>query len=132
MNRFLNEIRDMASYRGGSGHWSYIFHRLTGVAVLLFLFAHIVDTALIGWGPEVYNRAIALYRHPFFRVNEVVLFAAVLYHSLNGVRILIVDFWPRSTRYHRRLFWAEMVLFAVLMIPAAVLMLIPVFKGRGL
>jgi succinate dehydrogenase / fumarate reductase cytochrome b subunit len=127
---FFREVRDIAAYRGGEGHWSYIFHRLTGIGVLLFLLIHIIDTALIGWGPDIYNKAIALYQHPFFRVNEVILFAAVLYHALNGVRIMIVDFWPGSTRHHRALFWAEMALFVVLMAPVSVLMLIPVFKGH--
>lgn len=124
----LRDITDALAYRGGTGHWSYWLHRLTGVGVLLFLFAHVVDTALIGWGPDIYNKAIALYRHPFFRVNEIVLVAAVLYHTLNGVRIMIVDFWPGSTRHHRQLFLAEMILFTLLMVPAAVVMALPLFR----
>lgn len=129
MKKLLQEIKDVATYRGGEGHWSYILHRVTGVGVLLFLLVHILDTALIGWGPEIYNKAIALYRHPFFRLNEVVLFAAVLYHALNGVRIIIVDFWPRSTKYHRQMVWWETALFVALMIPVSIAMILPIFKG---
>jgi succinate dehydrogenase / fumarate reductase cytochrome b subunit len=128
MKKILSEARDLATYRGGSGHWSFIFHRITGVGVLLFLLAHIVDTALIGWGPEVYNKVISLYRHPFFRINEIFLFAAVLYHSLNGVRILLVDLIPGMTRHHRKIFWTEMTLFTLIMIPVAIFMVIPIFK----
>ena len=130
MKKLFSEIRDWVAYRGGEGHWSYIFHRLTGLGVLLFLVAHIVDTALIGWGPEIYNKAIALYRHPFFRVNEILLFAAVLYHALNGLRIVVVDFWPGATRHHRRLFWIEMALFVVAMVPVTIMMGLPILKGN--
>lgn len=131
MKKILQEIRDVASYRGGEGHWSYLLHRVTGVGVLVFLLAHIVDTAVIGWGPEPFNKVMALYRHPVFRVSEVGLFAAVLFHALNGLRIVIIDFWPGATKHHKKLFWIEAVSFAVIMVPVAVLMLLPLFKeGR--
>ncbi len=110
-------------YRGKEGEWSWILHRLTGIGVLLFLVAHIVDTVLIAWGPEVYNKVIALYRNPIFKLGEVGLFAAVLYHSLNGVRITVVDFWPSGTKYHKQMFYVVMTLFTIGMIPVSFLML---------
>ncbi len=131
MKKILQEIRDVASYRGGEGHWSYLLHRVTGVGVLVFLLAHIVDTAVIGWGPEAFNKVMALYRHPVFRVSEVGLFAAVLFHALNGLRIVVIDFWPGATKHHKKFFWIEAVSFVVIMVPVSVLMLLPLFKeGR--
>lgn len=109
------------------GQWSWALHRVTGVGVLVFLLLHILDTFLIILGPEHYNKIIALYRVPIFRVMEVGLFAAVLFHALNGVRIILVDFWPDLTRVHRQLFYAELVLFVAAMIPVTYLMLKPVF-----
>ena len=114
-------------YRGGIGQWSWALHRVTGVGVLVFLLLHILDTCLIILGPEHYNAIIALYRVPAFRVMEVGLFAAVLFHALNGVRIILVDFWPDLTRVHRQLFYAELGLFVAAMIPVTYLMLKPVF-----
>ena len=114
-------------YRGGVGQWSWILHRITGVGVLIFLLLHILDTFLIILGPEHYNRIIALYRVPLFRVMEVGLFAAVLFHALNGVRIILIDFWPDLTRIHLQLFYAELTLFIVAMVPVTYLMLKPVF-----
>ena len=113
----------MQIYKGKEGQWSWFFHRLTGVGVLLFLFAHILDTMLVGWGPEVYDRVISVYTHPFFRTAEVGLFAAVLYHALNGVRIILVDFWPAGTRYHKQMFYIEMGLFLIIMAPVSFVML---------
>lgn len=107
--------------------WSWIFHRITGVGVLVFLFIHIIDTMLVHWGPAVYNRVIAIYRLPVFRVGEVVLVAAVLFHALNGIRIILIDFWPVTTRYHRQMFYIAMALFVIAMIPATYVMLRPLW-----
>jgi succinate dehydrogenase / fumarate reductase cytochrome b subunit len=114
---------DYLTYRGREGHWSWILHRVTGVGVFVFLMVHIVDTAFIGWGPELYNKAMALYRLPVFRVGEVVLAGMVLYHALNGIRIIIIDFWPQATVVHRKLVYAVVALFAVIFIPTAIYML---------
>jgi len=102
-------------------------HRLTGVGVFIFLLAHIVDTAFIMLGPEAYNSMVNLYRHPVFRVSEVVLFGALIYHALNGVRVAIVDLTVRGTLWQRQMFWMVVVLFLAIMIPSAYLMLSPVF-----
>ncbi len=113
----------MTFYKGKEGQWSWIMHRVTGVGVLLFLFAHIIDTMLVGWGPEVYNSVVAIYQHPVFKVSEVGLFGAVLYHSLNGVRIILIDFWPEGTRYHKQMFYIGLTIFVLSMIPVAYIML---------
>ena len=110
-------------YKGQEGQISWFFHRLTGVGVLLFLFAHILDTMLVALGPAVYDRVISIYAHPVFRTSEVGLFAAVLYHSLNGVRIILVDFWPGAARHHKRIFYIMMGIFTASMIPISYLML---------
>ena len=113
----------MTIYRGKEGQWAWIFHRITGAGVLVFLMIHILDTALVGWGPEIYNRVIAIYKNPIFKVSEVGLFAAVFYHSLNGIRIILVDFWPNGARYHRPMFYVVMVVFVAAMLPVSFLML---------
>jgi succinate dehydrogenase / fumarate reductase cytochrome b subunit len=116
------------TYRGGLGHWSWVLHRLTGIGVFLFLLIHIVDIALIGWGPKVFNELLFLYRYPPFRVGEVILVAAVLYHAINGVRICIIDFWPQTMAFHRRLSYAVLIAFTVIFIPTAIYMLSFVVK----
>ncbi len=109
-------------YRGREGQWSWIAHRVTGVGIILFLFAHIVDTALVGWGPEAYNRVVAVYHHPIIQIMELGLVGAVLYHAFNGIRIMIIDFWPRASVHHAKLFWATMGVFVAAMIPITYLM----------
>jgi succinate dehydrogenase / fumarate reductase cytochrome b subunit len=86
-----------------------------------------VAVPVIVLGPEHYNRIIQLYRVPFFRVMEVGLFACVLFHALNGVRIILIDFWTGLTRFHRQLFYVEMLCFVVVMVPVSYLMLRPLW-----
>ncbi len=119
----------MTIYRGGVGMWSHYLHRLTGLGVLAFLFIHILDTMLIGWGPAVYNKVMALYRHPFFRIGEVGLFGAVLFHSINGVRIILIDFWDKAASWHKQIFYVEVAVFLIAFVVAAVVMLKPLFGG---
>ena len=119
----------MTIYKGGTGQWSWLLHRLTGVAVLLFLFAHILDTALIMLGPEWYNKIIAVYRMPVFGLMEIGLFAALLYHSLNGIRVTIVDFYPASTVHYKKMFLIQMGIFAAVFLPVAVIMMGHVLMG---
>ena len=88
-------------YKGHEGQWSWILHRITGVAVILFLFAHIVDTSLVGWGPEAYDRVTKAYDNPIVRLLELGLVAAVLYHSFNGLKITLIDFFPRLVTHIR-------------------------------
>lgn len=117
------KLWEYLTYKGRSGQWAWILHRVTGVGVFLFLLAHVVDTAFIGWGPELYNKMMAIYHMPFFRVGEVVLAGMVLYHALNGVRIIIIDFWPETTAAHRKWTYAMAAVFALLFIPTAIVML---------
>jgi len=109
-------------YKGSPGQWSWLAHRITGVAVILFLFAHIVDTAVVGWGPEAYERVVSVYHNWVVKLLELGLVAAVLYHSLNGVKIMIFDFWPASTRYMKAIAGATTLLFLVSMVPITLIM----------
>jgi len=101
-------------------------HRVTGVAIILFLFAHVVDTALVGWGPDAYNRVVAVYKNPFIRVLELGLVAAVIYHALNGVRIMIMDFWPKAADLNRQLIYATVGVYVAGMIPITYLIVRPI------
>ena len=113
-------------YRGREGQWTWLAHRVTGVAIILFLFAHVVDTAVVGWGPEAYNRVLRVYHNPFVRLLELGLVAAVIYHALNGVRIMAIDFWPRLCDRNRELIYATAGVFVLSMIPVTFIIVKPI------
>jgi succinate dehydrogenase / fumarate reductase cytochrome b subunit len=105
---------------------------VTGVGILLFLFAHIVDTALVGWGPDAYNRVVSVYHHPIVQIMELGLVAAVVFHGLNGLRIMIIDFWPKASVHQARLFWTTMALFVATMAPVTYVMGIRILEDLGI
>ena len=109
-------------YRGATGQYAWLFHRITGVAIILFLFAHVVDTAVIGWGPQAYARVMAVYENWVVRLLELGLVAAVIYHALNGVRVMVFDFWPATTKYTKGLTRATFLLWLACMVPITWLM----------
>jgi len=109
-------------YRGREGQWSWVAHRITGLAIIFFLFAHIVDTAVIGWGPDAYDRVMSVYENWPVRLLELFLVAMVVYHAINGVRIMIIDFWPKASDRQRQLFWGSLVAYVAMMIPVAIIM----------
>lgn len=104
-------------YKGHEGQYSWLLHRITGVAIILFLFAHVIDTAVVGWGPEAYNRVVSVYENPLVRLLELGLVAAVLYHSFNGIKIMLLDFFPRLVTNIRAIGIATIVAFFAAMIP---------------
>ena len=83
-------------YRGREGMWSWVAHRVTGVLIFFFLFAHVLDTALVRVSPEAYNDVIGTYKNPIVGLGEAGLVAAIIFHAFNGVRIMLVDFWSKG------------------------------------
>ena len=114
-------------YRGGEGMLAWAFHRISGVAIWAFILLHILDIWLVGVNPELYNEVLQVYASPVGRVLEALLGAALLYHALNGLRIVIMDFWPSMTRYHRQLWYANWVVFLLIGIPVLVQIMAPAF-----
>ena len=111
--------------------YSWAGRRITGMAVVLFLLFHIADTALLLWGPDIYDRVVAFYQMPLFRLGEVGLVAAVAYHAVSGLHIIVLDLWDAAHNFQKQLMVLEYVLFAALFLPIAYFMLVPWLMGHG-
>lgn len=90
-------------YRVRKEMFAWILHRITGLALVLYLILHV-------WGlkslsdPEAFNNFIAHYHSPLVKFLEFLLLGAVIYHGLNGLRIVLIDFLGWSP--HRdALYW---------------------------
>jgi succinate dehydrogenase / fumarate reductase cytochrome b subunit len=118
-------LTESLRYKGREGMWTWLLHRVTGLGILAFLLIHVVDTALVIYWPGFYDESLELYRHPVFRVSEVAIFFAVLYHALNGLRIIIQDFWPHAMRHQRKLALGALGASVLLILPVAWMMLAP-------
>jgi succinate dehydrogenase / fumarate reductase cytochrome b subunit len=90
--------------------WSWVLHRITGVAIFFFLLVHVLDTSLVRLSPEAYNAVIETYKTPIIGLAETGLVAAILYHALNGVRVILIDFWRKGAKYQHKMWWVVLIL----------------------
>jgi succinate dehydrogenase / fumarate reductase, cytochrome b subunit len=95
--------------------WSWVAHRISGVLIFFFLFAHVLDTALVRVSPETYDAVISTYKNPLVNMFEVGLVGAVLFHALNGLRVIAIDFWGNGPRFHRQMLWGVAAIWIVVM-----------------
>ncbi|HCN40713.1 succinate dehydrogenase, cytochrome b556 subunit [Rothia sp. (in: high G+C Gram-positive bacteria)] len=117
-------------YRGREGMWSWVAHRITGIAIFFFLLVHVLDTAVVRVSPEVYNAVMSVYKNPIMGAGEAVLVAAIVYHAFNGIRIILIDFWKNGARNQKGMLWGVLVLWAVVMIPFIIRHAMLVFGGH--
>ncbi|KUI00152.1 succinate dehydrogenase [Mycobacterium sp. IS-3022] len=98
--------------------WSWVLHRITGATIFFFLFVHVLDTALVRVSPQAYNEVIETYKTPLIGLMEIGLVVAVLYHALNGIRVILIDFWQYGARYQRVMLWIVIGVFLAIFIPS--------------
>lgn len=109
------------SYRGAEGQWAWILHRASGLGIVLFLYMHIVSIFIAALGPEPYAWVHKyLYTSPPAKLLEIFLGFGVIFHALNGMRIIIIDFFPALGKYQRTVVRIELVIVVIILIPYAI------------
>ena len=133
MTSLVLTITETLRYRGALGQWSWVLHRVSGLGVVLFLTLHVVDTSWAVFYPDLYVHAIAAYQSPLFTIGEFALVACVVYHALNGLRIVVIDFKPKWWKYQQRAALIVLGLTIIILVPTFILMFGHVlnFYGSG-
>lgn len=108
-------------YRGREGQWAFILHRLSGLAVLLYLMIHVLNISLASFGPQVSAPILAFFHQGVFRIGLVLVMAGVVYHAFNGLRIILMDFTSWGTKYHRQLWYGVLGATAAVGIPVLII-----------
>lgn len=111
-----------------TGFISFLFRRVSGVALVLYLFVHMWVIGSVNAGPDVFNERLALVQTPFFKVLEVLLLAAVAYHAFDGIRLLIVHFFD-VTEYRKSLFYAMFAVFLIITIAGGIPIILFALEG---
>ena len=96
-------------YSAGGPYHSFSLHRLTAMGICLFVGLHVLSSfsmqQLLGtWGTTVN----VIYESWWFQI--VVVFC-VLFHTINGVRVVILDIWPKLLKYERDVVYLEWAIF---------------------
>ena len=111
-----------------AGWWAWFLQRLTGVALVGYLFLHILVISTVQAGQDAFDSVLIVLQTPFFVVLDLFLIAAVVYHALNGVRVLLFDLGIGLKR-QAGLFWVCMVLTTILTLVAGYFSLPLIFRN---
>lgn len=106
------------------GMWAWLLHRITGVALSIYLLIHISLMSIVILRGQAFFDALLgmLMGSKFFKVFDLVLLAAVLFHSINGIRLILFDIGV-GIRHQRELFWVGTAISAALFILATLRLL---------
>ena len=111
-------------YRWHLGYVAWLLNRVTGIAIAFYLAIHIWVIHHLTQGPEGFNKVMNFVQQPLFKLGEIALLGAILYHAMNGLRILCIE-WGTGYRIQKRLFWWVMAIGVVLFVIGA----FPIFKS---
>ncbi len=102
-------------YRGREGQWAFLLHRLSGLAILTYLLIHVISISLFVFGEDPYMAVHRLYDFWGFRIALIFVTAGVVYHSLNGLRLIVMDFTGTGVAYQRQMWYGVLGLSVVAM-----------------
>ena len=114
-------------YKGGGPMLVWVLHRISGIGIALFVGLHILasfSNQLFGW--DLADSINALYMSPYF---QIVVFFCALFHAINGLRITILDLWPKLIEHQREAIWVEWAVFLPLFGIAAFVILSSALGG---
>ena len=94
------------------GAWAFTLHRIAGVTIAVYGLAHLIVISLANWGGP-FESLMRLFESPVFLLAELLLVAAILFHALNGLRIILFDLGIGIER-QKGLFWGLMALGVVI------------------
>jgi succinate dehydrogenase / fumarate reductase, cytochrome b subunit len=97
-------------YRGREGQWAFVLHRLSGLAILAYLLIHVFSIGSHIFGDKFYMTIHNVYDFWVFRLGLIAVTAGVLYHSMNGLRIVFMDFTGKGVAYQRQMWYGVLVI----------------------
>ncbi len=115
-------------YRGGMNHLSWLLHRWSGLGIIIFVALHMLaslSTQEFG-STSLANFINTVYMSVYF---QLVVAFIVYFHALQGLRIIMLDFFPRFLDYQREITYAQWLIFIPLFGMTAMIMLLAHFSG---
>jgi succinate dehydrogenase / fumarate reductase cytochrome b subunit len=92
-------------YKGQGPMLTFVLHRIGGVGMAVFIGMHILASFMGGKTGVFLN---TIYEHWLF---QIFIFFCVLFHAINGLRITIVDLFPKLLVHQREAIWVEWAVF---------------------
>lgn len=123
----LIRLGRLPAERSEANRLAFYVHRLTGIGIFAFLALHIVDVSLYALSHQLYNNVHQLYGTAIMRVFECGLLFALLFHALNGLRLIAIDIWDVGAGTATRLLTGVSIATLTLTVAGSVVILGPVF-----
>jgi succinate dehydrogenase / fumarate reductase, cytochrome b subunit len=92
-------------YQGQGPMLTFVLHRIGGLGMAVFVTTHILSSFL---GGDIGKLLNTIYENWLF---QIVVFFCVLFHAINGLRITILDLWPKLIQFQREAIWIEWAVF---------------------
>jgi succinate dehydrogenase / fumarate reductase cytochrome b subunit len=122
-----NRAADLWPTNIKAGMWAFLLHRISGLVLVAYLFLHIwVITHSLG-GKASFDDILAIVQTPLFLTLDLFLLAAVVFHGLNGLRIILFDvgIWVK----HQKLLFAMVFVLTALAFFCAAYFVLPLVMG---
>jgi succinate dehydrogenase / fumarate reductase cytochrome b subunit len=114
-------------YRGGGPMLSSIMHRITGLAIVLFVSTHVIASFVMQqFGSDWATSINIIYESTYFQF--IVIFV-VLYHMMNGLRMIILDLWPKLLEFQREATWVLWLIFIPVYSLVVIIMILTLLQG---
>jgi len=103
-------LKDALRYQGKGPMLTYILHRIGGLGIVIFVSLHVLAGFMLNqpWGSSAGIFIDSIYENWVF---QIFIFFCVIFHMINGLRITILDLWPKLIEYQREAIWLEWVVF---------------------
>ena len=98
-------LKDALRYQGKGPMLTYILHRIGGLGMVTFVGLHVLASFV---GGRVGSSINLIFENWVF---QIFIFFCVLFHVINGLRIIILDLWPKLIEHQREAIWLEWLVF---------------------
>jgi len=105
------------TFRGehlGFEAYAWVAQRLTGLIILGFLIIHMYTLSSVTGGETAFDQTMKTMQTPLFKIAELILLWVVLFHGLNGLRLILLNLFPGIN--HKRLAYSFSLISLVLVI----------------
>jgi len=114
-------------YQGKGPMLTFILHRISGLSMVTFIGLHILASLLM---KQAFSSNAGILLNKIYEnwIFQIFIFFCVLFHSINGLRIVILDFWPKLIEHQREAIWLEWCIFLPIF---GLAMYLLILKGLG-
>lgn len=125
----LARLGRLPSERGEANRLAFYTHRVSGIAIFAFLALHVIDVSLVAISADLYDDVHQLYGTTVMRVFECGLLFALLFHALNGLRLIAIDVWDLGARAATTVLNGVVAVTVLATVAGSVVILRPVFAA---